>query len=537
MKQDDRPTEWSDERISAAYRAQFDAQAPVGLLEKVRAEITAVDISDRRLWRWPTLRWSSGYPIGVAALLAVALLAALAFNGRPLVPPGSPSPVPTSVTVPGTNETQSVLSVAQALEIRETTSDEREIAVGGWFASFPVPCAQIPDATMFETCAVAFTWLMAAPEQLRSLQADGSGSIHPPSGPGFNVALVFVDWVPPAGDAPTYVALTGHFHDRRAAACSEGERRAHCEDVFVVDSVLETGEVPNDLAHAPLQVLGMDVLTMADAIAVRDSGSSDEIVVAGWYDAPPVGFVRCPAGRDTGPQWLYGTCEDAFRWLMATPEPLVNVTDASGSARGPTGLAVQLAFAAVLPPQPNGLPRSGSSTPLPAVLIGHFNDRRSSRCTGKASAPFPDRVAECRSRFVVDAVAWLNGSERPVAAADWRDLTVAEPSPAVDPVSVVDRKAPGAITLNTVVLPGARLGELEPAVADAHPELASVPSLWIVTALLPVTSCSSLICSPDLDRASAVAFVMSSDGTVYSDLVIGVIVLDPGATFPAGALP
>jgi hypothetical protein len=537
MNHGHRPNEWADERISAAYRAWFGVQAPVGLLEKVRAEIGAVDGADRRLWRWPARRWTSGYPIGVAALLVVAVFAALAFNGRPLVPSGSPSPLTTPLTTPGTNQTQSVLSVAQALEIRETTTDEREIAVGGWLASFPVPCAQIPDATMFETCAVAFTWLMAAPEQLRSLQSDGSGAIHPPKGSGFNLALLFVDWVPPAGDAPTYVALTGHFHDRRASACAEGKRRAHCEDVFVVDSVLETGEVPNDLAHAPLQVLGMDVLTIGDAIAVRDSGSSDEIAVSGWYDAPPLGFVRCPAGRDTGPQWLYGTCEDAFRWLMATPEPLVNVTDASGSARGPTGPAVQLAFPAVLPPQPNGLPRSGSSTPLPAVLVGHFNDRRSSRCTGKASAPFPDRVAECRSRFVVDAVAWLNGSDRPPAESDWRDPGVPQPKPPTDPIEAVHRAAASAIVLNTLVLPGSRLAELEPGVAEVHPDSAAEPSLWMVTALLPRTTCAtSFGCVADPSRSYALAFVVTPDGHIYGDVVgWAVIDLGPGATFPIGA--
>jgi hypothetical protein len=133
------------------------------------------------------------------------------------------------------------MSVAQALEIRDTTTDELEIAVGGWFVSYPFPCAQIPDASVFETCAVAFTWLMAAPEQLRSLPPEGDGAVHPPKGPGFNMALAFVDWDMPAGDPPTYVAFVGHFHDRRAAACGEGERRAHCEDVFVVDSVLEPG--------------------------------------------------------------------------------------------------------------------------------------------------------------------------------------------------------------------------------------------------------------------------------------------------------
>ena len=242
MNHGDRPPEWADERISAAYRARFDVQAPAHLLEKVRAEIAAVDGSDRKLWRRPTLRWIFGYPTGVAAVLLVALLAALSFNGRPLVPPGSPSPSPTSVTVPATNETQSMMSVAQALEIRDTTTDEREIAVGGWLASYPVPCAQIPDASVFETCAVAFTWLMAAPEHLGSLAPDGAGSIHPPSGPGFNLVLAFVDWDIPAADPPTYVAFVGHFHDRRADACAEGARRARCGDVFVVDSILETGQ-------------------------------------------------------------------------------------------------------------------------------------------------------------------------------------------------------------------------------------------------------------------------------------------------------
>lgn len=532
----DRPNEWTDQRISAAYRAQFDVQAPIGLLEKVRSAIAAVDGPIGRRWRWSGTRPTSGYPIGVAALLAVALLAALAFTGRSPVPSGGPSPWGTPATAPSSNESQSVLSVAEALKIRETTTEEREIAVGGWLASFPVPCAQIPDATMFETCAVAFTWLMAAPEQLRDLQPDGSGAIHPPTGPGFNVALVFVDWLPPAGDAPIRAAFVGHFHDRRADACGGGERRAHCEDVFVVDSVLETGDGPNDLAHSPRQVLGLDVLTIADAIAVRDGGSSDEIAVAGWYDAPPLGFVKCLAGRDTGPPWLYGLCEDAFRWLMAAPQPLVNVTGSSGSARAPTGPAVQLAFPAVSPPQPNGLPTSGSSTPLPAVLVGHFNDRRSSRCTGKSTAPFPDRVAECRSRFVVDAVAWLNGTDRPAAESDWRDPLVPQLKPPIDPIEAVHRAAASAIVLNTLVLPGSRLAELEPGIAEANPESAAEPSLWMVTALLPRTTCAtSFGCVTDPSRSYALAFVLTPDGHIYGDVVGVIIDLQPGATFPIGA--
>jgi hypothetical protein len=238
MNGDERRTDWTDQRISAAYRARFGVEAPAGLLEQVRAEIALVDGSGRRRWRWPTLRWNSGYPIGVAAVLIVALVAVLSFNGQPVGPSGSRTPVPASVTAPGTDETRTVLSVAEALEIRDTTTDEREIAVGGWIAFYPVPCAQIPDATWAENCAVSFTWLMAAPEELRSLNSDGSGSIHPPTGPGFNLVLEYVDWDAARGDPRTRVVLIGHFHDRRAAACPEGERRARCENVFVVDSVL-----------------------------------------------------------------------------------------------------------------------------------------------------------------------------------------------------------------------------------------------------------------------------------------------------------
>jgi hypothetical protein len=123
-------------------------------------------------------------------------------------------------------------TVIEALGVRASGSNET-IAVGGWFVAFAVPCPMTPDAIQpFEDCGVNFAWVMASPERLSTLEADGSGSIRQPAGPAFNP---IVDWGHDGIDQA--LVLVGHFHDQKAALCPAGERRQRCEDRFVVESV------------------------------------------------------------------------------------------------------------------------------------------------------------------------------------------------------------------------------------------------------------------------------------------------------------
>jgi hypothetical protein len=140
------------------------------------------------------------------------------------------SPPPTNLSIVS-------MSVDEALGVRDNGDAPVELAVGGWYLRETVPClAVLTNAVRpLEDCINGFTWLMANPESLHALNPDGSGSIHPPAGPAFNLAFD-VD-SPSPEEVPLYRVLVGHFHDVRAAGCPDGERRTRCDRVFVVDAV------------------------------------------------------------------------------------------------------------------------------------------------------------------------------------------------------------------------------------------------------------------------------------------------------------
>jgi hypothetical protein len=416
---------------------------------------------------------------------------------------------PDELTIPGASTPEPVLTVAEAIARREAAEGDDHIVVGGWFVFNPVPCAQLPDSTTpLEDCAVDFSWLMDVPERLDSLASDGSGSIHAPSGPAINVVLGYVDWQQPSYVIPRPFAAVGHFDDRRSEQCPAGDRRARCRDRFVVDAVLWTGDGNNDVSQVPTSVFGLQVQGIAGAIGVRATGSSEEIAIAGWYDTPWPGAMFCPFSPGPGPRWLYGRCEDAYRWLMADPEPLVHETSSGGTMTQPDGPAIQLAFPTVQPPRPNGPFTVGDSIPQPAVLVGHFNDRRSTTCQGQPEPGYPDIEAECRSRFVVDAVGWLNGRVRQAAVMDRRDDTQPLPTPLVDPLVAIHV---GNTILDVTTVPGSALSDLEPGLIDVKPELLSESSIWLVTILMPV-GCTLMNCP--ISNVAEVLLV-TVDGRVY----------------------
>jgi hypothetical protein len=160
--------------------------------------------------------------------------ASVGLGGTPSAASGIPQ------GVPATLEGLPVDSVSEAIVIRDSGSSQR-IAVAGWFEAFAVPCPMRPDAVEpYEDCAVDFTWLLAAPEQLSVMNADGSGEIHPPIGPGINP---IIDRSPNA--APELLVAIGHFNDSGAWACPAGDRRARCAARFIVE------EVPWSASPAP----------------------------------------------------------------------------------------------------------------------------------------------------------------------------------------------------------------------------------------------------------------------------------------------
>jgi hypothetical protein len=84
---------------------------------------------------------------------------------------------------------------------------------------------------------------MASAEQLRLLNADGSGQVHPPSGPA--ISVVYASNLPPPNADPIDVILIGHFHDPSAATCPAGARRTACGNRFVVDAYISLEGAPS----------------------------------------------------------------------------------------------------------------------------------------------------------------------------------------------------------------------------------------------------------------------------------------------------
>lgn len=175
-------------------------------------------------------------PLSIPALTpAASTSGASGAAGSPAAEPGAgalPSGVPAEV------DGLAVLSVGEALARRDA-GDGGRLAVYGWAVRFFVPCPQPANAFQpLESCVYGFSWIMASPEQLSVTDPNGSGSIHPPTGPSFNTT-----YGPPDAGVPQAVVLIGRFHDPRAGLCPAGPRRAACDRLFVAEGSTWLGPI------------------------------------------------------------------------------------------------------------------------------------------------------------------------------------------------------------------------------------------------------------------------------------------------------
>jgi hypothetical protein len=147
---------------------------------------------------------------------------------------------------------------------------------------------------------------------------------------------------------------------------------------------------------------GLAVRSVADAgRLVADPTTLDtELAVAGWYSARDLA-LPCPYQVPTSP--VAFRCEDVAAWLSGTDQPLLSV-DGSPPASTDTGGTLDLRFIDPVAPLPGGQgPRQAMiTTPVPVIVVGHFHDERSARCT-------TDEMADCQRAFVVDTVAGRDG--------------------------------------------------------------------------------------------------------------------------------
>jgi hypothetical protein len=507
--------DWDDRRLDVAFRAGFGGEAPTGLVERIVAELDR----PQPFGRLASIRRSSLGLLAAAAVVALLVIGSQAGlltpgpqtgSPRATTDQGSPGPTddrglfPPSVIAAKTGEPLPVLSVENALVVRDGGVDSRELAVGGWFIRIPVPCPLwLGPVSPLETCGTNFTWLMADPEPLTSLAGSGAGTVGPPKGPAFNVVT---SWIPDRSDVPIAVVFVGHFDDARDVDCLP-ERLQECADRFVVDQ-LAWG--PQDLASLfPATVAGMQVTTVDSAISVREMGLATELAVAGWYQAPPP--ARCGLGADVNVWFLEGGCGLRFTWLLSSAESVIHVTpgtNANGSTQvsttDPSGPAVNVSFGGVAPPASTRLPVEGDSIPIPVVFVGHFHDSRSNLC-------MVDNVSRCGRRFVVDAVAWVAGASHTLPTlVDWRDAGA--PSETQAQLDAATAFLGARSVLNTMLIPGSLIGELEPALASSDlPNaviLSSEPVVWLATVIESNAGPLGPV---------ALTYVIDSRGQVYVD--------------------
>jgi len=503
---------WDDARIAAAFRARFDQPAPANLAARMRSEL----LRSRRAPSLPT--WFRTAIAGIAAV-ALVLVIVIAGTRLPVTGPGasptsgatSPSPslapdtnapasetetpiaalFPATVPDPGTSAPIAVTSVDQAVGVRDSGVDTATVAVGGWFVRNVVPCAAHPGNSPLESCVVDFTWLMAAPEQLSVTDASGAGSIHQPVGPAINVVT---DFRAAHEGTPEAVVLIGHFDDAQSSACAVLDVQL-CRDRFVATAVAWTAETLPE--WAPSYLDDFTVRSVADVAGARREVYGLEVAVGGYFDAslPPLGCTK-PIGISP----LLDGCTNPWQFLMAHPEAIH--TGLSGeTVRTPTGPSLAVTFDGIPALVPDlALGATTDYVPQQVVLIGHFHDRRATLCQA-------DLAQQCGDRFVVDAVAWINGHALPIPVA----VDLREPGNSV--ITVTQQAKVRAFLANpgvyqvlaTITVPGDRLTRIEPGItAETGIDLQSILVLIHTVAREPSTD------SPD-------AFVVDSTGQFWTD--------------------
>ena len=208
----------------------------------------------------------------------------------------------------------------------------------------------------------------------------------------------------------------------------------------------------------PATVLGLDVISVSDALAVRDAPGGARhagpargpgLVHEPWPDSLP--------DRAAGDE-LESSCPADFVWLMEEPESIVTVTEEGGvNGRPPTGPALNPRFVGGVA-APDALTRRAGGRsldpdPVPVVLVGHWNDGRAAYCTAAG-------MADCARAFVVDGVAWSRGE--PVAPLL---LAGTDQTPTLSADAVIDRaeaSLPGWTVASLAVYAASELGAVDP---------------------------------------------------------------------------
>ncbi len=227
-------------------------------------------------------------------------------------------------------------------------------------------------------------------------------------------------------------------------------------------------------ASFPSEVAGLPVISVADAVDLLQSGKLDgqAVAVAGYYDH----FTpSCPyPGRYIGP--LEDWCRFAAFTDSRASAKLCQPEGTNGmSCRQPSGTNLSPWFMTETSGNTWGW-ASGGATGEPAalVLIGHAGDPRQWQCTAATQA-------ECANAFVVDWVAWANGTDVPPTAPETGDQLSGK---VITPVMTLDQVA-AAIGLGDDLLTGAAFRKGDVAAIDPRWNFTGDEIVWLLRSLGP----------------------------------------------------
>ena len=264
---------WDDNRLGAAFRARSsNATPPLWLVESTVQRLNTQRGADVRPWHRLRLALA---PIAVVIVLVV-IASSLVGQQSSRVPPSAPEPsslgsTPRATEVGRPSATDGpnqvfgldIVSVTDAMAIRDGGADAREIAVRGWYS--PVPPAFVFSCPIIleRVAPVQFgcgdTLLAITQDPQQRARADGSG-VNAPVGPAISPSFEQVDRGPlidastnpracgrntdcPRGSGSVPIVAIGHFDDRRAGFCKAAVR-AQCRDRFVVDRLDKVDDRP-----------------------------------------------------------------------------------------------------------------------------------------------------------------------------------------------------------------------------------------------------------------------------------------------------
>jgi hypothetical protein len=247
----------------------------------------------------------------------------------------------------------------------------------------------------------------------------------------------------------------------------------------------------------PTTVAGMPVITVARATELLGAGELEgrAIAVAGYFGQ----FIpACPyPGRYIGP---------LESWCM-----FVAFADTSGAARlchpeGSNGTSCSMPTATHLQPffmsetsgDPWSLVGNAAQQPVPLVVVGHSGDARWLQCPSTSRA-------ECRQAFVVDRIAWANGTPVPLAAGQIVNQQGGPANSAT--MSLGEVQSAAALTGSVVAAGPVRAGDI--AFLDPRWNLAGNSTMWLVRTLA-----TDAMTSADGTRAETVWLVDDATGKV-----------------------